>query len=490
MYVEDQIIAMRQQRFETPFGWLICFEGRPLQGIPPKGHGPYVLFFSAENKAQAFISDRKRFFGEEPLSAVSVDSPDTLKSLTLAPSVDSRYAAPPCGIVLDFDYTITKSRKILAPAQVGSLLPAEIARVFGLSSIQAARAEIEPIQAALQIEPISQDTLPAIGAEPRSAPSEHFMVQDSNTRIEPTAQDTLPAIGDLPLRAPSEHFVPQAGESSSRMEPISQAGKKKPLVPVLITCGSLLVIGLCLLGIGGAWFAMRRGLVPALSFLSTPTQTQIPTEAALPTATLAPTATAVPIATEVVWQIKVEDDFSSNVNGWPVGFDKGQYGSSNLAIQNGKLVWEVTSVNDSWYWWYPDLPILSDFDVSMDIQRTEGSTTGDYGMVVRLDGDQNSFYYFAINDANQEYAFLFYQNDNWRTIQGWTYNSSIGSGKINRIEVKAIGSRFVFSINGTEAGKTDDTRLASGQVGILAKLYDDADSIKVEYDNLVLHGNR
>ena len=61
MYIEDQINAMHQHKTETPFGWLICFEDRPLQGIPPKGDGPHMLFFSEESKAQAFIAARKAF---------------------------------------------------------------------------------------------------------------------------------------------------------------------------------------------------------------------------------------------------------------------------------------------------------------------------------------------------------------------------------------------------------------------------------------------
>ena len=85
MYIEDQIIALRQQEMENPFGWLVCFEARPLQAIPPKRNGPHIMFFSEEKKAQAFIADRQRFFGAEPLSAISVDSPDTLKLLALNP---------------------------------------------------------------------------------------------------------------------------------------------------------------------------------------------------------------------------------------------------------------------------------------------------------------------------------------------------------------------------------------------------------------------
>jgi len=418
MFVEDQIIAMRQQRVESPFGWLVCFESRPLQGIPPKKNGPHILFFSEENRAQAFITDRKKFFGEEPLSVVSVDSPDTLKSMALNPAGDTRYAAPPCGIVLDFNYSTAKSRKIISPADVKSMLSVEFAGALGIKSRQAKETGIEP---AMQVQ---------------------------------------------------------------KIKPESQPGQKRPLTIVLITCGALLVVGLLILCIGGAWFGMRRGAIPALPFLYTSTFTNTPTITPYPTATSTPTATL------VTWEINIEDGFISNTNGWPVGSEKGQYGNSNLAIQNGKLVFEMESLENCWFWWYPDIPSVSDFDVAMNIQRGGGSTTGDYGITLRTNGDKNSFYYFGINDTNQEYAFFIYQNDKWTKILDWTYNTTIMPDKINRIEVNASGSNFAFSINGTVVGQANDARLSSGQLGILAELYDSGDKINVEYDNLVLRGNR
>ena len=424
MYVEDQIIALRPLRLENPFGWLICFEDRPLQGIPPKGAGPHLLFFSEENKAGAFITNRKAIFGEEPLSVVGVDSPDTLKSIALNPSGDPRYAAPPCGIVLDFDYATTKNRRVLAPAEVSRLLPVEIARAFGFRAGQA----------------------PVIKRE--------------------------------------------ASRSSPGMEPGDQPGQKRPRKIALITCGSLLALGLLLLCIGGAWYGMSQGVIPALPFLYTPTLSNTPTLPNTPTVAASPTATLPSTATALAWEINVGDTFASNIHDWPVGFDKGQYGSSNVAIQNGKLVSEIESIDDCWYWWYPDLPSVSDFDASMDVQRVEGSTSGDYGMIVRADSDTNSFYYFAINDTNQEYAFFVYQNEKWTRIHDWTFNAIIGTGKINRIEVHARGPRFVFLINGVVVGQTNDARLSSGKVGILSELYDSADKMKVEYDNLILQGNR
>jgi hypothetical protein len=417
MYVEDQIIAMREQRGEAPFGWLICFENRPLQGIPPKKNGAHLLFFSEEKSAQTFITDRKMFFGEEPLSVVRVDSPDTLKSMALNPCGDTRYAAPPCGIVLDFNYSTAKPRKVISPADVKSMLPVEFAG--------------------------------ALGSRAR---------QPRETGFEPARQ-------------------------AQKIEPESKPGQKRTRTSVLITCGALLVVGLLSLCIGGVWFGLRRGAIPAQPLLHTATFTNAPT------ITPTPTASSTPTATPVAWKINVEDGFISNTNGWPVGSDRGQYGNSNLAIQNGKLVFEMEAVENCWFWWYPDIASVADFDVAVNVQRAGGSTSGDYGITLRTNGDNNSFYYFGINDTNQEFAFFIYQNDNWTKILDWTDATAIMPDKINRIEVNASGAYFTFSVNGTVVGQAKDARLSSGRLGILAELYDSGDKIKVEYDNLVLRGN-
>jgi hypothetical protein len=433
MFVEDTITALRQQRAERPFGWLICFEGRPLQGIPPRGNGPHLLFFSAEFKAQAFISDRKSFFGQEPLSIVAVDSAERLKSIALDVSSDSRYTPPPCGIVMDFDHASRKSRKVLAPVETDSLSPVEIARMFAGGASQAA----------------------------------------------------VPGVPLTPVH---------------RMETAPRAKQNRPLTIGLITCGALLLVGLFILCVAAVWFGMKRGMIPALPSFTKPAATEAPVvvpvlvPTAVPTNTpaivLLPTPTTMLPEAPISWDETIVDDFSANAHGWPLGNDNGQYGSSAIAIRNGKLAWELKSVENCWYWWYPDLPAVADLDAAVDVQRTGGSTSGDYGMVVRADGDKGYFYYFAINDARQEYAFFVYQYENWTKIHDWTFANAIQTGQVNRIEVQATGSQFVFLVNGIVVGQADDTRLSSGKVGVLAQLYDAADKLDIEYDNLILRGNR
>lgn len=422
MYVEERINALRQPGQQTPFGWLICFDGRPLQGIPPQGSGPHIMFFSAENKAQAFIIDRKKYFGAEPLSVVAIDSPDSLKMVALGSSADTRYVAPPCGIVLDFDYSTKKARKLLKPADVNSMLPVEIDGALGLIPSQASTMIAKPVKQA-------------------------------------------PVI----------------------VEPKSQPGSKRPQKTVLIVFGSLLAVGLLLLCIGAVWFGFKRGMIPSLPSLQKPANTAQPTRAVAPAAL--PTVAASPTPMQAAWNVNIKDDFSANDHGWPLGSNKQQYGSTNIAITGGKLVYELTSVENCWFWYYPDLPSVSDFDTSVDVQRVEGSVTGDYGMVLRANGDDNSFYYFGINDNNQQFAFFLIQNGNWTRLNDWTFNTNIRVGDINHLRVVSKGSLFVLYINGNNVGQADDTSLSSGKVGIFAELYDSGDRINIDYDNLVLHGN-
>jgi hypothetical protein len=456
MYVEDQINAIRQQTLQTPFGWLICFESRPLQGLPPKGNRPHIMFFSAENQALAFITGRKKFFGEEPLSAVAMDSASSLKAAALNPSSDVRYATPPCGIVVDFDYSTAKARKIISPADVNSMLPVEIAGAAGLKMSPASEIKAEPVK-------------PASPGQPEIV-------------IDKPAPESLLAAGESTQQKQSAR-TGQIGEQVPAIGPKPRSGQKRSFTTLLITCGSLLLVGLLVLCIVAAWFGMKRGAIPALPFLYTPTFTATPTNTA--TSTAVPTATATP----VVWIVNVQDEFTYNLNGWPVGANSGKYGSADLAISNGKLVFGLESVENCWFWYYPDIPSVSDLVAAIDVQRVDGSTSGDYGLILRSDGDANSFYYLAINDSGQTFAFFRYQNDNWTTLQDWTVNQVIGVGRVNHIEVRATGTHFTIVINGIVVGQVDDAGLSSGKVGVFVQLHDAKDKITIQYDNLDLQGN-
>ena len=130
MNIEDRIAALSQRRDASPFCWLICFEKRPLQGIPPGGSGAHLMAFSSEMAAHAFISGRRKYYGSEPLSAIKIDSAESLKALLEEPSLDPRYAPPPCGLAIDFDYSSGNTRRVLSASQASGMSVAEIAAAF------------------------------------------------------------------------------------------------------------------------------------------------------------------------------------------------------------------------------------------------------------------------------------------------------------------------------------------------------------------------
>ena len=130
MTIEDRIQKIPQLKSALSFCWLICFEKRPLQGIPPGGSGPHLMAFSTEASAQAFIAGRGKYYGKEPLSAIKIDSAETLKSLLIEPCRDPRYEAPPCGLVLDFDYSSGKAKQVISPAGASKIEASEITQSF------------------------------------------------------------------------------------------------------------------------------------------------------------------------------------------------------------------------------------------------------------------------------------------------------------------------------------------------------------------------
>lgn len=132
--VEDLIDALSGQPFAAPVCWLICYENRPLQGTPPGGSGPHLMIFHLLAAAETFIRERRRYYAPEPLNIVAVNSAETLRELALTPAQDERYNAPPCGLVLDFDYAAGKARRVLTPQQTAPLDAAGLAQSLGLPS--------------------------------------------------------------------------------------------------------------------------------------------------------------------------------------------------------------------------------------------------------------------------------------------------------------------------------------------------------------------
>ena len=436
MYIEDQVATLSQQNVDTPFAWLICYQERPLQATPAGGSGAHLLLFSSQEKAAAYISGRQAGVGIEPLSTLVLPNAEALKDLTILPSHDTQYIAPPCGVMLDAVYA-GGAAKVVPPAKISHLSPVELARELGLAN-----------------GPVSSYAPDAVKVSPAGGSKK-------------TTTIVLIVIGVVVCLC---------------------------LCLILVVGGWYLSKngGLNLPSLGSTPTYAQPTMAP---YPTSGFPTAAPTEAPLQPATEVPqpTDTAEALATVAPgsWAINVNDRFTSNTNQWSIYTDnQDSMLKDSENIQNGKLTWQMEAVDDNVFAWdYPQsIPAVTDFEVSLDAQRA-GSSDGDYGIIFRLQ-DNNDFCMFVVDDSNQQYNVACYQSSSggWSTIVDWSDSSVILNGGINHLAISARGNHFVFSINGTKVGQADITGITSGQLGICADLYTTGDKMTITYDNFQLQG--
>lgn len=131
-HAEEIIAGLRQNQGVKPIFWVVCYENRPLQGTPPGSDKPHLMIFASSALADGFIEERKKIFMPEPLSIVGISSPSVLKELATAPSKDSRYAGPPCGLLLNFTYPTGATDATLSPQTVESMSAEKIMQVLSV----------------------------------------------------------------------------------------------------------------------------------------------------------------------------------------------------------------------------------------------------------------------------------------------------------------------------------------------------------------------
>ena len=159
MNVEELIAKIAKEPTENPICWLVSYEDRPLQAEPSAGAGPHLLVFSAAEKANRFIELRKAHYHSETLKALAVDTAGNLKKLTTTKADDPDYEAPPCGLMLDFDYASGSAAKNLAGNQMSELGSKEIS-----AELKPAVKEIPAVPMAVPV-PIPTPEIPKTKTE-------------------------------------------------------------------------------------------------------------------------------------------------------------------------------------------------------------------------------------------------------------------------------------------------------------------------------------
>ena len=125
---------------------------------------------------------------------------------------------------------------------------------------------------------------------------------------------------------------------------------------------------------------------------------------------------------------------------------------------------------------------------SVEVTQTDGPIDAGYGLMLRVDDDNDSFYLFEISGDGfawigrclagcAEQAVL---------INEWWFETSAikqGLNETNELKVEANASNLVFFINNIEVGRVTDNILGQGDIGLFVETIGIGD-VTIQFDNV------
>lgn len=217
------------------------------------------------------------------------------------------------------------------------------------------------------------------------------------------------------------------------------------------------------------------------------TQTAESHIAATATAVARATAQSV-VAAKVDWPRLINESFTDNQLGWPLGLKQDHSLAVTSTIEAGRYHWVVNVVNGNSYFNLIPIngPNLDKFQAAVKVQFVQGNDDGRsaYGLTFRHVEDDYGF--FGILKSGRFLALEVHDTGIYQSIGGSSAAIDTRPGHSNRIEVVGIGSDFVFLINGQQVGMmTAD--IAPGQIGLGVDAGRRASEAQVEFSEFEVH---
>lgn len=124
----------------------------------------------------------------------------------------------------------------------------------------------------------------------------------------------------------------------------------------------------------------------------------------------------------------------------------------------------------------------------IEATQLEGPLNNGYGLVFKLDEEKDAFYTFEI--SGDGYIWIGYCEglceDTAIALVGgdWYPSPAVLTGRhaTNRLQVIVERPLMTFLVNGVEIGRTSDTRLAEGDIGVMVEALGEG-NIRVAFDN-------
>jgi len=252
---------------------------------------------------------------------------------------------------------------------------------------------------------------------------------------------------------------------------------KKVLIIVVAAVILLCVTVSC--GVGAYWFFAVYE--PGQNVTPTPGITSVMPTSYTSNPTVIPTFSVGVMQTP---KSTFSETFNNNNNGWAVGSFNKTYSSGTRSISGGYYVWDITAKESMYSSDYPDSGAPSNtknFYATVDTQVVSGPTDAGSGLLIK-DND-SGMYGFAVLPGTQEYEFYYNSNGTDSAIVDYTTSSSIKSTGINNLKVSCVDGTFKLYINDVLVNTVTDTRITSGNIGLLTELFNANDHAVVQFSN-------
>lgn len=133
---------------------------------------------------------------------------------------------------------------------------------------------------------------------------------------------------------------------------------------------------------------------------------------------------------------------------------------------------------------------MSDGVYQVEATQLEGPLDNGYGMMFRVDSDNNSFYLFEV--SGDGYVWIGLCENSCEEEQplvgnGWVSSDAVNQGLdvTNILRVRAEGGNMIFFVNDQEVGRVTDNTLSRGDIGIMVETLGQG-GVLVAFDNFTV----
>ena len=183
------------------------------------------------------------------------------------------------------------------------------------------------------------------------------------------------------------------------------------------------------------------------------------------------------------WELEFLDTFDTDDDFWWTGTEIDESANREATIKDGVYQHTVTAKKRFFSWLTPDIQPVSDFYLSVEVDKKTGPDTGTYGIVFRE--MESNFFYFKLNELGIFLIQIKYAGE-WEILESGFYFPQGNGAEPIKIIVIAKGSDFYFFVNDEFVTHVEDDRLSEGYVGISYGLYEEGDQAVFEFDNFEL----